>query len=141
MTAPDAADDRWPFAEATVLRAAAMIQLLVMAAALLTPHQLLPAWGLPVEEPATFLRAWFVAYGALGLALVRAVRAGRTQGRLLVESVALVKVAFVSVVVVDVLARKLPNRAWIAVVLDLVFGIALYRAARRAALSPALPKS
>lgn len=128
---------RWSFAEGTLLRATGFIQLMVMLMGLFTPAQLFSAWGLPHGEPATFLRFMVVSYGALGLALLRAVRLPRAEGRLLVETVALVKLAFVSVVLADILARKLPNQAGMAVILDMVFGIALFRAARRTAETPA----
>jgi hypothetical protein len=123
--------DRWSFAEATALRATAFVHLILMSIGLFAPASLFPSWGLPFAEPATFLRWSMVIYGALGIALLRASRLSRSAGRLLVETVALVKLAFVLVVMTDILAQKLPGRAWIAVILDLVFGLVLYRAARR----------
>jgi hypothetical protein len=123
---------RWSFGEATVLRATGFIHLAIFALGLLTPASFLGAWNLPYGEPATFTRAFLLAYGALGLALIRAARVPREQGALLVETIALVKLAFFAVVVADIMARKLPNRAAIAVILDVIFGIALYRAGRRA---------
>ena len=128
-----ASEPRWTATEATALRATAFIHVLVMSAALVAPASLLGAWGLPFEEPATWMRFSMVAYGALGVALLRAVRLPRRDGRLTVETVGLIKMAFVLVVVADVLARRLPGRAWLAVILDLLFGVALYRAAGRAA--------
>ncbi len=122
---------RWSFAEATLLRATGFIQLMIMLMGLFTPAQLFSAWGLPHGEPATFLRFTVLTYGALGLALLRAVRLPRAEGRLLVETVGLVKLGFVMVVIADILARKLPNQAGIAVILDVIFGVALFRAARR----------
>jgi hypothetical protein len=102
-----------------------------MSFGLLSPQTFLGAWGLPHVEPATFERAWLVAYGALGVALLRALRSPRATGRLVVETVALVKLAFVLVVVADILARKLPAAAAVGVILDLIFGAALLRAGRR----------
>lgn len=134
------AEPRWTASEATALRATAFIHLLVMSAALVSPASLLGAWGLPFEEPATWMRFAMVAYGALGIALLRAVRLARSDGRLLVETVGLIKLAFVLVVAADVLARRLPGRAWLAVLLDLLFGVALYRAARRPAPEPPAPR-
>ncbi|MGZ3417376.1 MAG: hypothetical protein ACXWUG_09270 [Polyangiales bacterium] len=128
---------RWSFGEATVLRATGLMHLGVMAMGLITPAALLGAWSLPFGEPATFTRAFLLVYGALGLALVRAVRLPREQGWLLVETVGLAKLAFFAVIVADIMARKLPNRAAIAVILDVIFGIALYRAGRRS--SPQTP--
>jgi len=128
-------NDRWSFPEATILRATAMIHLMFMLMGIFTPSLIFSAWALPYDEPATFMRFALVAYGALGLGLFRAVRLPRLEGRLLVETTALVKLAFVSVVVADIMARKLPNKAAIAVILDVIFGVALYRAARRAAAS------
>jgi hypothetical protein len=122
---------RWSPAEATLLRATGFIHLMLMLMGLFTPAQLFSAWGLPHAEPATFLRFMVVVYGALGLALLRAVRVSRDEGRLLVETIALVKLAFVSVVIADILARKLPNQAGMAVILDVIFGVALFRASRR----------
>ena len=126
---------RWSAGEATIIRAAALIHLMLMLMGIFTPAQIFGAWSLPYEEPATWMRFSLVAYGALGLGLFRAVRLTRAEGRLLVETTALVKLAFVSVVVADILARKLPNKAALAVTLDVIFGVALYRAARRAAAS------
>ena len=126
-----AAVDRWSFPEATLLRTAGLIQLLIMALGMVSPGRLFSAWGLPVDEPATFMRFMVVAYGALGLALLRAVRLSRAEGRLTVETVALVKLAFVAVVIADILARKLPNGAAVAVILDMILGVAMFRAARR----------
>ncbi len=129
---PALAERGWSFGDATMVRATGIVHVLVMSAGLIAPASLFGAWGLPHEEPATFLRFALVAYGALGIALLRASRVGRVEGRLLVETVALIKIAFVLVILADILARKLPGRAWIAVILDLLFGFALYRAARRA---------
>ncbi len=135
-----APEPRWTSAEATALRATAFIHLLVMSAALVTPRSLLGAWGLPFEEPATWMRFAMVTYGALGVALLRAVRLPRRDGRLLVETVGLIKLAFVLVVAADVLARRLPGAAWLSVLLDLIFGVALFRAARRPAPKPDAPR-
>jgi hypothetical protein len=123
--------NRWTFAEATLIRTSAFIQLTVMLFGVLSPAQLFSAWALPHQEPATFMRFMVVAYGALGLSLLRAVRLPREEGRLTVETVALVKVAFVAVVIADILARKLPNGAAVAVILDMILGVAMFRAARR----------
>lgn len=125
------AEARWSFAEATVLRMTAMVHLALMAMGLVAPASLFGAWSLPFAEPATFLRFTLLAYGALGVALLRASRLPRRDGRLLVEAIGTVKLGFVCVIVVDILARKLPNAAAIGAVLDLVLGIALYRAGRR----------
>jgi hypothetical protein len=126
---------RWSFAEATILRATALVHLMLMLMGIFTPSLIFSAWSLPYAEPATFMRFSLVAYGALGLGLFRAVRLPKLEGRLLVETTALVKLAFVSVVIADILAHKLPNKAAVAVILDVMFGVALYRAARRAAAS------
>lgn len=123
--------DAWSFPEATLIRSAGLIQLMMMALGIAMPARLFSAWGLPHEEPATFLRFMVVAYGALGLALLRAVRLPRAEGRLVVETAALVKIAFVAVVIADILARKLPSGAAVAVVLDMILGVAMFRAARR----------
>ena len=120
----------WSFAEATVLRMAAMVHLALMVTGLLTPASLFGAWSLPFAEPATFLRFTLLAYGTLGIGLLRASRLPRAEGRLLVEVVGTAKLGFVGVVVVDILAHKLPNAAAIGVILDLVLGVALYRAGR-----------
>ena len=130
--APIEARERgWSFAEATILRATAFIHLATLAFGLLAPKALFGAWGLPFQEPATFLRFAVVAIGALGLALLRAVRLPRAEGRLLVETVALIKLALVAVIVADTFAGRLPPQAPIAATLDFVLGIALFRAARR----------
>ena len=130
---------KWSFAEATIVRASAFIQLTTMLMGLFTPRQLFAAWGLPFAEPATFMRFTLVAYGALGLALIRAVRLPRAEGRLTVETVGLVKLAFVSVVIADILARKLPNHAGMAVILDVIFGVAIFRIARKPVESAPTP--
>ncbi|MBI2395229.1 MAG: hypothetical protein HYV09_37010 [Deltaproteobacteria bacterium] len=127
---------RWSVGEATILRTAAMIQLGMMGFGLVAPGPLFSAWGLPFAEPATFLRVVLVAWGALGLALLRVVRLPRGEGRLLVETIGIVKLAFVMVVVVDILARKLPSQAAIGAILDLIFGVALFRAGRRPVRTP-----
>lgn len=124
---------RWSFPEATLLRATGFVHLAILALGLASPASLLGAWGLPFEEPALFLRVALVAYGALGLGLVRAAQRPTAEGALLVETTALVKLAFVSVVLFEILGKRLPTRAGIASVLDLVFGVAIYRAARRRA--------
>jgi hypothetical protein len=124
---------RWSFAEATLLRATGFVHLAIMAIGLAAPASLFGAWALPFEEPATFLRFVLVAYGALGLGLVRAAQRPTAEGALLVETTALVKLAFVSVIVFDILGKRLPPRAAIASALDVIFGVALYRAARRRA--------
>lgn len=124
-------ESRWSFGEATILRTTAMIHLGTMGFGLVAPSALFGAWSLPYAEPATFLRFMLLAYGALGIALLRVVRLPRRDGRLLVETIGIVKLGFVCVLVVDILARKLPNAAGIGAVLDLVFGIALLRAGRR----------
>jgi len=121
----------WTIAEATLLRATALLHLVLLAIGLFAPATFLGPYGLPFAEPATFLRATLVAYGALGLALLRALRLSRGEGRLLVETVALVKLAVFAVIVADAIAQKIPRRAMIAAGIDLVFGLALYRAARR----------
>jgi hypothetical protein len=122
---------RWSFGEATILRTTAMIHLALMGLGLVAPGAVFGAWALPWAEPATFLRFFLLAYGVLGVSLLRAVRLPRRDGRLLVETVGTVKLGFVCVIIVDMLARKLPNTAAIGAVLDLVFGIALLRAGRR----------
>lgn len=124
--------ERWSFGEATILRSVALTHLLLLVAGLLAPAAIFAPWGLPFEEPATFYRFAIVAIGALGFALLRAARLPPSEGRLLVETVALVKLAFVAVVVADTLAHRLPNRAPVAASIDLVFGAILYRLARRA---------
>jgi hypothetical protein len=122
---------RWTLAEATLLRATALLHFVILGVGLLAPSAFLSPYGLPFAEPATFLRATLLAYGALGLALLRALRLSRGEGRLLVETVALVKLAVFAVIVADTFAQKIPRRATIAASMDLVFGLALYRAARR----------
>lgn len=122
---------RWSFAEATVLRMTAMVQLALMVMGLLTPASVFGAWALPYAEPATFLRFTLLSYGVLGVGLLRASRLPRRDGKLLVETIGTVKLGFVCVIVVDILARKLPNAAAIGAILDLVLGIALSRAGRR----------
>jgi len=124
-------DERWSFGEATVLRTTAMIHLALMGLGLVAPGAVFGAWSLPWAEPATFLRFMLLAYGVLGLSLLRAVRLPRREGRLLVETIGIVKLGFVCVLIVDILARKLPNAAAIGAILDLIFGVALLRAGRR----------
>jgi hypothetical protein len=119
-----AESERWSFGEATLLRATGFVHLAIMVLGLAGPASLLGAWGLPYDEPATFLKVALVAYGALGLGLVRAAQRPAPEGALLVETTALVKLAFVSVVVFDILSKRLLPRAAIATMLDVVFGAA-----------------
>lgn len=124
-------DPPWSFGEATVLRTAGMIQLSVAALGVVAPASLFGAWALPWAEPATFLRVVLLTWAALGFALLRASRLPRRESRLLVETIGIVKLGFVGVIVVDILARKLPSAAGIGAILDLVLGMALLRAGRR----------
>ena len=121
----------WTMAEATLIRAAGFLHLALLACGLLAPAMIFAPWGLPFQEPATFVRFMVVAYGALGLGLLRSLARTRPEGRLLVETTALVKLGVVAVVLADTLAHKLPSRAPIVALIDLVFGVALFRAARR----------
>jgi hypothetical protein len=124
-------DRRWSFGEATLIRAAGFTHLAMLLVGILAPSQLFSPWGIPIAEPGTFLRFAVVAQGALGLSLVRAVRLPRLQGRLMVETAALVMLAFFAVLLADTMANRLPGRAPIVGVVDLLFGIALFRVARR----------
>jgi hypothetical protein len=124
----------WTMAEATLIRATAMLHVVVMASVLLLPAWSLARWGLPYGEPGTFMRAWAVGYGALGVGLYRALSVGRPEGRLLVEATALVKLGFAMVVLLDVSARRLPTASALACVLDMLFGFALLRMSRRRAV-------
>jgi hypothetical protein len=124
---------RWTVAEAMLLRMAAMVQLAFMVMGLVAPASLLGAWSLPFAEPATFLRYTLLCYGALAVGLLRASRLPRSDGRLLVEVAGTLKLGFVCVLAVDILARKLPSSAAVGAILDLIFGIALHRMGRRAA--------
>ncbi|MEO7095659.1 MAG: hypothetical protein ABI175_20545 [Polyangiales bacterium] len=124
-------DRGWSFGEATLVRAAGFTHLAVMAVGLLAPAQLFTPWGIPIGEPSTFLRFAVVAQGALGLSLLRAVRLPRREGRLLVETCGLVMLAFFAVLLADTMAQRLPGRAPILGVVDLLFGAALFRVARR----------
>jgi hypothetical protein len=121
----------WSFGEATLMRAAGFTHLAMLVVGLLAPAQLFSPWGVPIGEPSTFLRFSVVAQGALGLSLLRAVRLSRREGRLLVETAALVMLAFFAVLLADTMAHRLPGRAPIVGVVDLLFGIALFRIARR----------
>lgn len=114
-----------------MIRAAGFTHLAVLVVGLLAPAQLFSPWGVPVSEPSTFLRFGVVAQGALGLSLVRAVRLPRREGRLMVETAALVMLAFFAVLLADAMAHRLPGRAPIVGVVDLLFGVALFRVARR----------
>ncbi len=127
------ASSRWSFAEATLLRATGFIQVAIMVIALVAPASLFGAWGLPFGEPATFLRVAVVAYGALGVGLVRAAQREASAAVLFVETAALVKLGFVAVVLFEVSTHRLLPRAAVATVLDVVFGVAILRAARRRA--------
>ncbi len=121
----------WAFGEATVLRAAAFTHLALLAFGLVSPVTIFAPWGIALGEPATFFRFAIIAQGTLGFALLRAAKAPRRDGRLLVETAALVDLAFFFVLLADSWARKLPPRAPIAGVVDLVFGVMLFRMGRR----------
>ena len=123
--------ERWAFSEATLLRATGFMPLAVMVLGLVAPAQLFGAWGLPFAEPATFLRIALLAYGALGVGLVRAARRAPAAAVLFVETTAFVKLGFVAVVLFEISSKRLFPRSAMAAVLDLVFGVALFRAARR----------
>ena len=114
-----------------MIRAAAFTHLAVLVVGLLAPAQLFSPWGIPVTEPSTFLRFGVVAQGTLGLSLVRAVRMPRREGRLMVETAALVMLAFFAVLLADAMAQRLPGRAPLVGLVDLLFGVALFRIARR----------
>ncbi|MBK7400208.1 MAG: hypothetical protein IPJ34_29140 [Myxococcales bacterium] len=121
---------------ATIIRATGLVHLGLMASLLLAPRWTLAALALPWTEPATFLRFFAVAYGTLGLGLLRAAGLPKSRGLLLVETTALVKLGFVAVVTADIVARKLPSGSAVALALDVIFGAALYRTARRNRESP-----
>lgn len=107
------------------------MHLAVMLLGLVAPASLFGAWGLPFGEPAMFLRIALLAYGALGVGLVRAAQRDAAAGVLFVETTAFVKLGFVAVVLFEISSKRLLPRSAMASVLDLVFGVALLRAARR----------
>lgn len=132
------ASDRAAFSPgaATIVRAAGLVHLGLMVSLLLAPRWTLGALVLPWSEPSTFVHFFAVAYGTLGLGLLRAAALPRVRGVLLVETVALVKLGFVAVVTADIVARKLPAGSVVGLALDVIFGAALYRTARREGPNP-----
>lgn len=130
-TERDDAPRYWTYAEITLIRAAALIHLVGMAVGLIVPTKLTVPFGIIVGEPATFLRASFAIYGVIGVGLLRVVNVERPRGRLLVETVGLAKIALFAVFVADVVARRQPATAAIALLGELAFGVALFRASRR----------
>ena len=135
VTSP--ADERFPAGAAMVIRAAGLIHLGLMVSLLLAPRWTAAALALPWTEPATFARFFAVAYGTLGLGLLRAAGQPQKAGALLVETTALVKLSFVAVLTADIVAHKLPVGSATALALDVIFGAALYRIARASAASGA----
>jgi hypothetical protein len=121
----------WVYSEAIMLRSAGFIQLMLMGCALILPSAVFGPFGFSYVEPATFYRFSMLAYGALGLALLRVVRMPRSNGIVLVETIGLIKISFFIVVFIDTLARRLPSHAPLATVVELMFGAALFRIARR----------
>jgi hypothetical protein len=127
------ADARWSFGDAIFVRAAGLTSLLLLVAGLVAPQALFSPWGLAIVEPATFYRWAIVCEGVLGFALLRALRLPRAEGRLTLETAGLAKLAFFAVVFADAFTHRIPGRATAIAAIDLVFGVGLYRIARRSA--------
>ncbi|MFI5302383.1 MAG: hypothetical protein ACHREM_30180, partial [Polyangiales bacterium] len=100
--------------------------------ALLRPATLTTSFGIVFGEPPTFARALFAVYAAIGVGLLRAVLIDRPSGRLFVETVALAKLALFATIFVEAAAHRQPVTATIAFGPELLFGVALFRASRRA---------
>jgi hypothetical protein len=121
----------WTIAEATLIRGAGLLHLATGAVAIARPAALGAAFGVVFGEPATFARALFVVYAALGVGLLRVVSVDRPTGKLFVESVGLAKLALFATVLAEAAAHRQPVTAAIAFGPDLLFGAAMFRASRR----------
>lgn len=127
----DEHEGRWSFGEATILRAAGFTHLALLVVGLVSPATIFAPWGIVPGEPATFYRIVVVVFGVLGLALVRAARRPHREGVLLVESAGLAMIAFFAVLLADAMAHRIVGRAPVVGVVDLLFGVSLFRIARR----------
>ena len=113
------------------MRAAGLTHVALMFFGLVAPLALFGPWGLPTTPP-TFYRIAIVVLGTLGVALVRAAGKSVAEGRLLVETCGLAMLAFFCVLLADATTHVIPGLAPLAGAVDLVFGTALFRIARRA---------